>query len=103
MSPVASVQRCLITPPRPTFSGMKITFTPGSESRDRMSRVPSLEPSSPTSTSSVRPVSTATTSRQQPFDRRAFVVDGDEDAEGLGRGHSSCGEFKVGHVSSCSH
>ena len=39
MSPVASVQRCLITPPRPTLSAMKITFTPGSvEPREDLAR-----------------------------------------------------------------
>ena len=50
-----------MTPPRPTFSSMKITFRPGSDNFDRISRVPSVDPSSQASTSTVRPVSTATT------------------------------------------
>ena len=59
-----------MTPPRPTFSSMKITFTPGSEIFDRISRVPSVEPSSQASTSTVSPVLTATTS----FNSRSIVA-----------------------------
>ena len=59
-----------MTPPRPTFSSMKITFTPGSESLDRISRVPSVDPSSHASTSTVSPVLTWITS----FNSRSIVA-----------------------------
>ena len=74
-----------MTPPRPTFSSMKITFTPGSEIFDRISRVPSVDPSSHASTSTVSPVLTATTCVQQPLDRGSFVENGNQDAQ-AGRG-----------------
>ena len=71
---------------------MKITFTPGSESLDRMSRVPSVDPSSQTSTSSVRPVFDRDDFVEQPFDRRPLVVDRDEHAEG---GRHAEGSYKL--------
>ena len=48
-----------------------------------MSRVPSVEPSSPTSTSSVEAGLDRHDGVEQPLDGGALVVDGDENAEGL--------------------